>query len=108
MLANIGFIVLIGIMGWLNGIVMHHFSSRNKVQVPTWLTFLSGKPSGNVDPVGLSIQILSLVFILWTVFLLLVIPPGEARLLLGQRGCIFLLIASLSLSFIWGRLLKKE
>ena len=106
-LAEIGFIVLIGIMIWFWGIVKHHLSSREKVSVPVWLAFLSGKASGNVDPVGLSVQFLGLTFVLWTSFILLIIPPDETRGLLWQRGCLTFLLIAMSLRFILSHFLKK-
>ncbi|RMG20154.1 MAG: hypothetical protein D6732_29025 [Methanobacteriota archaeon] len=108
MLADIGFVILIGVIIWLMGAIVQRFSPRNKVFVPLWLALLSGKLSNDVDRVGFSVQLFGLGFVIWFTIIFLFVPPGEQRLLWGQRGCLFILAAVFLYSILLSRISKKD
>lgn len=108
MLADVGFVVLIGVVIWSMGAITQRLSPRDKVFVPLWLALLSGNLSNYVDIIGLSIQLFGLGIAIWFTIVFLFISPGEHRLVWGQRGCFFILIFVILCSFILNRFAKKN
>lgn len=108
MSTDVGFVILIGVIIWLMGAMIQRFSSRGKVFIPPWLALLSGKLSSYVDPIGFSVQLFGLGFAIWFTVVFLFMPPGEDRLVWGQRGCVLMLGVVILVSVLLSRVAKKD
>ena len=92
---------LIGIVLWLLIANRHNnlSASRPKIHVPNWLAFIIGSKSNHVDIGLLALQIIILLFVVWTVFVTVMIAPGEYRGTVWRFGCLlsFLLVSVLTI-----------
>src|SRR5262245_13462239 len=91
LLLTSGIIVVVGGTGWLICALLQRKAHLypNTIKVPQGLAWLSGAKHNTVIPRLLSIQILIIAFVFWSILVITIFPMSEFRRLLWQRGCLF-------------------
>lgn len=106
---SISIVVIIGGAVWFICTLLQRkaYLHPKSVVVPSWLAWLGGVKNNTVIPRLLLIQILTVLFVLWTVLVITIFPASEYRRLFWQRGCMFLFVSIVVLAIFLARLAKR-
>lgn len=106
---SISIVVIIGGAVWFVCALLQrkaHLHPKSVI-VPSWLAWLGGRNNTVIIPRLLLIQILTILFVLWTVFVITIFPASEYRRLFWQRGCMLLFGSIVVLAIFLARLGKR-